>query len=245
MQREDIRRITLDVYKGDIIIPIAEVQEANALDFDLSEERIYWSDTGQYKDIKSAHVNGTGLKTVIRHGLEMPVSISVDWIAKNIYWSDASAHRIEVSRLNGNHRMVLLWENIESPQALAVNPHNGFVKHSSLHILLSPFSIVNYSPATLIFHLFSFHLLTSSRCSLAFFKSRLFLQFRHFQHCISQLWFFASLMLLFATNITFTFIYPFIKPCDFSRQPWFDLPLIRSLVPFSSTLRSRRTFRST
>lgn len=128
MQREDIRRITLDIYKGGTTIPLAGVQEANALDFDLSEEKIYWSDAGDYKDIKSAHMNGTGLKTVVRHGLEMPVSISVDWIAKNIYWSDSSAHRIEVSRLNGHYRKVLLWENIESPQALAVNPHNGYVK---------------------------------------------------------------------------------------------------------------------
>ena len=127
MQRADIRRITLDIYKGDVKIPLGGVQEANALDFDLSEERIYWSDSGDLKDIKSAHMNGTGLKTVIRHGLEMPVSIAVDWIARNIYWSDASAHRIEVSRLNGNYRKVLLWENIESPLALAVNPHNGCV----------------------------------------------------------------------------------------------------------------------
>lgn len=126
MQRSDIRRITLDVYKGDIVIPIAGVHEAYALDFDLSEERIYWSDTGQQKDIKTAHVNGTGMKTVIRHGLEMPVSISVDWIAKNIYWSDFSAHRIEVSKLNGDHRRVLIWENIQGPSALAVNPHNGY-----------------------------------------------------------------------------------------------------------------------
>ena len=126
MQRDDIRRITLDIYKRDIKIPLADVKEANALDFDLSEERIYWSDIGSYKDIKSAHMNGTGLKTVIRHGLEMPVSISVDWIAKNIYWSDVTAHRIEVSRLDGRNRKVLLWENIENPQALAVNPHNGY-----------------------------------------------------------------------------------------------------------------------
>ncbi len=126
MQRGDIRRITLDIYKQDIVIPVAGVREAYALDFDLSEERIYWSDVAtSYKDIKSAHVNGTGVKTIIRHGLERPVSISVDWIAKNIYWSDDTAHRIEVSRLDGRHRKVLLWEDIESPRAIAVNPHNG------------------------------------------------------------------------------------------------------------------------
>ena len=127
MQRDDIRRITLDIYKKDIKIPLAKVREGYALDFDLSEERIYWSDVAtSYKDIKSAHVNGTGQRTIIRHGLEMPVSISVDWIAKNIYWSDETAHRIEVARLDGRHRKVLLWENIVGPQAIAVNPHNGY-----------------------------------------------------------------------------------------------------------------------
>ena len=125
-RRNDIRRVTLDTYKRDVVIPLNQVREASSLGFDISEERIYWVDNAKdLKAIYSAFMNGTGIKAVVRFGLEMPGTIAVDWIAKNIYWTDEKANRIEVARTDGRHRKVLLWENIVQPFTLAVNPHNG------------------------------------------------------------------------------------------------------------------------
>ena len=43
-RRADIRRISLETKHNDIVIPLAGVKEASALDFDINDSRIYWTD---------------------------------------------------------------------------------------------------------------------------------------------------------------------------------------------------------
>lgn len=40
----DIRRISLETAGGTVAIPLTGVKEASALDFDVSDSRIYWTD---------------------------------------------------------------------------------------------------------------------------------------------------------------------------------------------------------
>lgn len=42
--RADIRSISLGTNSNDVAIPLTGVKEASALDFDVSENRIYWTD---------------------------------------------------------------------------------------------------------------------------------------------------------------------------------------------------------
>lgn len=51
----------------------------------------------------------------------------MDWIAKNIYWSDPNQDVIEVARLNGSYRYVVVSGNVDKPSALAVDPEQGFL----------------------------------------------------------------------------------------------------------------------
>lgn len=43
-RRADIRRISLETNHNDVPIPISGVEEALALDFDINDNRIYWTD---------------------------------------------------------------------------------------------------------------------------------------------------------------------------------------------------------
>ena len=63
------------------------------------------------------------MTTEIQH----PDGVAVDWIAKNLYWTDTGTDRIEVSRLNGSSRKVLLSEDISEPRAIALHPQRGYV----------------------------------------------------------------------------------------------------------------------
>jgi low density lipoprotein receptor-related protein 5/6 len=38
--------------------------------------------------------------------VEHPDGIAVDWVARNLYWTDTGTDRIEVSRLSGAYRKV-------------------------------------------------------------------------------------------------------------------------------------------
>jgi low density lipoprotein receptor-related protein 5/6 len=43
-RRSDIRRISLEASKNDAAIPLDGVKAASALDFDVADNRIYWTD---------------------------------------------------------------------------------------------------------------------------------------------------------------------------------------------------------
>ena len=60
-------------------------------------------------------------------GLGSPEGVAVDWISKNLYWTDSGTDRIEVSRLNGTHHKTLFSDDLVNPRAIAVDPVRGSV----------------------------------------------------------------------------------------------------------------------
>ncbi|XP_005110515.1 low-density lipoprotein receptor-related protein 6 isoform X2 [Aplysia californica] len=124
--RSDIRRISLETNQNNQAIPIQGVQKAMAIDFDITDNRIYWTDV-ELQHISRAFMNGSSLQHIIQFGLDYPEGMAVDWVAHNIYWADTGKNRIEVARLDGSSRKVLVWRNLEEPRALALDPPNGFM----------------------------------------------------------------------------------------------------------------------
>lgn len=70
-------------------------------------------------------MNGSALEHVIEFGLDYPEGMAVDWVARNIYWVDTVANRIEVAKLDGTSRRVLVWNDLENPRSIALDPSEG------------------------------------------------------------------------------------------------------------------------
>ena len=121
--KENISIISLDTNNGPVI-PLLSVKDARALDFNVHEMHVYWTDGGQ-KTISRAFLNGSHIEPIIEVDLSFPYGLAVDWIAKNLYWTDASNHRIEVSRLDGQHRKMLIWRAVWEPHELVLDPVSG------------------------------------------------------------------------------------------------------------------------
>lgn len=51
--------------------------------------------------------------------------IALDWMGNNLYWVDAGAKKIEVSRKDGRYRKVLYTDKLDKPRALALDPMKG------------------------------------------------------------------------------------------------------------------------
>ena len=56
----------------------------------------------------------------------------MDWIGENIYWVESKLDQIEVAKLDGRYRRTLISDDIQSPRAIALDPHEG---KSTLHWL--------------------------------------------------------------------------------------------------------------
>lgn len=149
---KDIKRISLESNNLNKPIPIRDMGEVSAIDFDFKDNRIYWSDDRVYnyvsvislsfeqfcsrssivcfylllQKIRRAYVNGSNVENVVEFGVEFPDSLAVDWISHNIYWIDASFNRIEVASLDGKSRKVVVWHNLQQPKSIAVDPVHGY-----------------------------------------------------------------------------------------------------------------------
>jgi len=55
-------------------------------------------------------MNGSDQSVVVSNDMYHPDGIAIDWVARNMYWTDTGTDRIEVSRLNGNHRRVIYFK---------------------------------------------------------------------------------------------------------------------------------------
>lgn len=106
-------------------IIISGLEDAAALDFVYSENKVFWTDVSM-EMIKMTRMDRTDRSTdIITKGLVSPDGLACDWIGKKLYWTDSEINRIEVSNLDGSDRKVLFWTGMDQPRAIALDPLNG------------------------------------------------------------------------------------------------------------------------
>ncbi|OCT83711.1 low-density lipoprotein receptor-related protein 4 [Xenopus laevis] len=126
-RRTDIRRISFDTEDlSDDVIPLSDVRSAVALDWDATEDLMYWTDITT-DSINRAKWDGSEQEVIIDTSLESPAGLAIDWVTHKLYWTDAGTDRIEVSNTDGSLRSVLIWENLDRPRDIVVDPIGGFM----------------------------------------------------------------------------------------------------------------------
>jgi len=76
-----IRRLSVDGRNYDILTQ--NLHNVVALDYDLSEQQLYFIDARQKKLLRM-NMNGTGMEAVIWQNLHTPEGLAVDWIARQL-----------------------------------------------------------------------------------------------------------------------------------------------------------------
>ena len=72
--------------------------------------------------IRRSHLNGSEAKTIV-NGVYYANRIAIDYITRNIYFTDSSRDRIDVAALNGMHRTSLITTPF--PEDIALDLMNG------------------------------------------------------------------------------------------------------------------------
>lgn len=70
-------------------------------------------------------------------GVTVTESLAVDWVGRNLYWTDYVLETIEVSKLDGSHRTVLISENVTNPRGLVLDPRDRSVTSTECQIYLA------------------------------------------------------------------------------------------------------------
>ncbi|CAG0883349.1 unnamed protein product [Darwinula stevensoni] len=122
--------LSMDLQGHHIIELVDNLTNAIALDFDLRERCIYWSDVSPLRSqLKKMCEIG---KSQTIHAVQMtdihnPDGLAVDWIGRNLYWCDRSTKTIEVSTLKGLYRKVLIQTGLREPRAIALHPDKAYM----------------------------------------------------------------------------------------------------------------------
>ncbi|CAB3364278.1 Hypothetical predicted protein [Cloeon dipterum] len=113
---------------GDVTLLATNLTNAVALDFDFSSNCIYWSEITSRQSVIKKRCNDTSNPEVIATGtVKNPDGLAVDWVGRNLYWCDKTSDTIEVSKLDGRFRKVLISTGLEEPRAITVDPHHGYM----------------------------------------------------------------------------------------------------------------------
>ncbi|XP_048725147.2 low-density lipoprotein receptor-related protein 2 isoform X1 [Caretta caretta] len=116
---------------NDAMVPIAGVQNGVDVDFDDSEQMIYWVENpGEIHRVKSDGTNRTVFAPAAVTGA--PIGLALDWISANLYYSNPGTQSVEVLKLHGEvmYRKTLITNDgtptgAGVPIGLAVDPARG------------------------------------------------------------------------------------------------------------------------
>ncbi|MBN3316112.1 LRP8 protein, partial [Atractosteus spatula] len=126
--RHEIRRI--DLVKKDYTQVVPTLKNAIALDVDVTANKMYWCDLFHLK-IYSTQINKASdvsqQVTLIDSYLHSPEGLAMDWVHKNIYWTDSGNKSISVATADGKKRKTLVDTDLGEPRAIALDPKQGFM----------------------------------------------------------------------------------------------------------------------
>jgi len=76
-----------------------------------------------------------GVVQTLHNSMLQVEGLALDWMGNNIYWVDAQAKKIEVSRKDGKYRKILYTETLDKPRALVLDPMRGYVHCKTLQMI--------------------------------------------------------------------------------------------------------------
>ena len=74
------------------------------------------------RSIRRISYDGKEMEIFLEENVDFPEGVSVDWQARNIFWTDSGKRTIEVANLDTKTRKILFDEQIRNPRGIAIHP---------------------------------------------------------------------------------------------------------------------------
>lgn len=126
--RTDIRQVSLDIdYMIDVVLPLPQISNVYTIDVDLATGDLYYADNIEDVIVRSSPDGQQNVQHVLSESMDSVDGIVVCSVSRKIYFADLGRRSIEVSELDGSHRKVLVWQDLESPRAIAIDYNKGYL----------------------------------------------------------------------------------------------------------------------
>ncbi|KAG5887975.1 hypothetical protein JTB14_035048 [Gonioctena quinquepunctata] len=126
--RYALSQISLDTNDAwDVTLSIAEIHNVIDVDYHWEKKLFFYTDVERNVIQSVSMYNLSDIKTVASKNISSPDGLAIDWIANNIYWTNTGNKMIEVARLDGSHRKVIIKEFLHDPRSIVIFPKKGFL----------------------------------------------------------------------------------------------------------------------
>lgn len=71
-------------------------------------------------------MDGSKRETVVDKGVSNVEGVAIDWMGRNLYWTDEGLNTINVMKLeNNNYRRTVIHDSTFHPRAIVLDPKKG------------------------------------------------------------------------------------------------------------------------
>ncbi|XP_078609405.1 low-density lipoprotein receptor-related protein 5-like isoform X2 [Branchiostoma floridae x Branchiostoma japonicum] len=114
-------------YVLDVLLTGDDIQRAVAVGVDIEDNWLFWTDVNyDRRGLYRARLDGTGVDLLASEDIYEPNGVGVDWLANNIYLTDAQQGTIEVIKYDGSSKKTVIT-GLDIPRGIAVDPTNGYL----------------------------------------------------------------------------------------------------------------------
>ena len=107
------------------------LKQAIGVAYDPIERRVYWADI-VLKKIVSSTLVGSRFEVWNDTQIEKPEFLAIDYLGRNIYYSDSKKKHIGVCTLqNGHFCRGIITSGVTNPRGIAVYPKRGLLAYSN------------------------------------------------------------------------------------------------------------------
>ncbi|GIY95887.1 low-density lipoprotein receptor-related protein 1 [Caerostris extrusa] len=111
----------------DVMAPILGLSRPIAMDYDARTRFIYYSDAQRFM-ISRQKIDGNQREMYLEKGLYNCEGLAVDWMGRNLYWTDEGLHSIFVAKLDDSTiKKRIVHENMSHPKAIVLDPKRGMM----------------------------------------------------------------------------------------------------------------------
>ena len=115
-----------------------------SLAVDTVYQHIYFGDISLGR-ISRSNYDGSNV-SIVMEGVQTVGGLAVDWINRLMYWTSPILNIIEVAKLDGQNRTVLINTGLSFPRGIAVDPIAGYVTCTATMIYIYIYNPCNLLP---------------------------------------------------------------------------------------------------